>query len=387
MRAVLTGDWHLESGAHLGHADAELGSSRLRDAHRILIGQIAEEECDVLVFLGDLARTARPGPVAYSIAQLAMRKAKAKKVVLIGGNHDASGEARTCVHVVGSQAANSMVLDKPGVYEVEGIQIGALPWTVPHRLFEQAPNNPRKMHQIVAQKLLDVARGMGAQLDPERPALMVGHWLIAGEKLASGADVMGLREPILNVDDLEGSGPWDAIIFGHNHVHQQVGDHTWSCGPPLRGGFGEEQIETGYMTVEWGEGDPQVKFVETNDRKLLTITLDVPRLITEGVSAIPTTDVKGAVIRLRGACTEQESRRLNADDRRLIKAVISGLISRGASKVIGPQLKIERERRVRSELSAETDPMTALDRYLDTNEVEDALRPEVKKHAQRIMTR
>lgn len=36
MRAVFSGDWHLESGANLGHPDADLGSTRMADARKIL---------------------------------------------------------------------------------------------------------------------------------------------------------------------------------------------------------------------------------------------------------------------------------------------------------------------------------------------------------------
>jgi DNA repair exonuclease SbcCD nuclease subunit len=253
MKAVLFGDLHLESGTHLGHADIELGNTRIADAKRIL-GKISEVDADVMLFLGDVAQGPKPGPVAYAVAREAMKASPAHSTILLHGNHDHAGERYTCLDELAEGVTGDLVkvMTMPELLQLpNGLQVGCLPWAPPNRLFAEAPHDPRGISRLVAEKLIDIARGMGAKLDPDRPSILIGHWLIAGEALASGMSVMETREPLPQAQDLEASGPWDAIVFGHNHRPQQIGPKTWSCGPPMRGGFGEEDIETGFMTIEW----------------------------------------------------------------------------------------------------------------------------------------
>lgn len=250
IRAATFCDLHLEAGGSMGYADPELGNTRMADARRIL-GKISECECDVLLFLGDLARGPRPGPVAYAIAREALRNSPAKRIVLLHGNHDHGGEAYSCLDVLAEGLPNAEVVTTPKLLDIEGIQIGCLPWAPPNRLFDKAPHDPRKMSRLVAERLVDIARGLGQQLDPERPSLLVLHWLIAGQKLAGGLSVMETREPLVQAADLEASASWDLVLGAHNHLRQQVADHTYCIGPPMRGGFGEQDAPCGFAVASW----------------------------------------------------------------------------------------------------------------------------------------
>jgi exonuclease SbcC len=357
----------------LGHADPELGSTRLADARRIL-ERVCAEECDVFIFLGDLAKNARPGPTAYSIAREALAESRADRFIMVHGNHDHAPGRFSCLDVLSRTLPKAHVYRKPGVLDLGIVQLGVLPWTPISGLFEKAPHEPKRLSQLAAEALCDVARGLGSQLDPDRPAILVGHWLIAGEELASGVSVMETQEPIPLAGELEASGPWDAVIFGHNHQHQQVADHTWSCGPPMRGGFGEETVLTGYMRAEADATTRKVKVkhVPVNDRPMLTI---------DPLDGVPSRSFKGAIVRLKAEVSEAEAERVNA----VAPSLIAELEARGAHKVIGPQLTVKRDRRVRSDLTSEVDPATALDSYLEANGVEEALRPAVREEAHRIM--
>ena len=250
MRVLLTADWHLEAGQSLGHVDTELGSTRLADARRILT-KISEVECDVLLFLGDLARGPRPGPVAYSIAAEAFSRSPAHEIILLQGNHDFGGERYSCLDVLADGLPNARVVTAPELLDLHGVQIGCLPWTPPNKLFDKAPHRPQRISRLVAERLVDIARGLGQQLDPARPSLLILHWLIAGQKLAGGLSVMETREPLVQAADLEASGSWDLVLAGHNHRRQKVSDNSWAVGPPMRGGFGEEGAPCGFGVVSW----------------------------------------------------------------------------------------------------------------------------------------
>lgn len=250
VTAMCVGDVHLEAGGSLGFADPELGNTRLADARRILT-KIMETPCDVLLFLGDLARGPRPGPVAYSIATEAFSRSPAKRIVLLQGNHDFGGEKYSCLHVLADSLPNAEVVTTPKLLDIEGLQVGCLPWTPPNRLFDKAPHQPRRMSRLVAERLVDIARGLSQELDPLRPSILIAHWLIAGEKLLSGLDVMETREPLIPAADLEASTEFSLVAGGHNHRRQTLSERIVCVGPPMRGGWGEEDAETGAAVVEW----------------------------------------------------------------------------------------------------------------------------------------
>lgn len=398
MKVIVTGDWHLESGQHLGDADPEVGNTRLRDAERVLTA-ICQEPCDVLVFLGDLARTATPGPTAYAIARRALESAVADHIVMLVGNHDFTGEKATCVDVVGG-GTRAIVCSEPRLIDVptdkvenlellgsatSGIQIGVVPWTPPSRLFAAAPHDPRAMNTLAGDALTQVALGLSAGLDG-RPSLLVGHWLLAGGALQQGADVIQAREPLLSATALEAQG-WDAIAFGHNHRHQLVGENSWHVGPPMRGGFGEESIETGYMLFEWEEEwearppSPKATFVPVHDRPIWTLDVD-PELPDAWSPAAPA-DPAGSIVRVRLSCTEEELAWLQADN--ALEHVVAQLREAGAVKVVGPQITVDRaERARRSDMTVDTDPFAALGVYLDQNDP--ANRDLVEREARRIMS-
>jgi exonuclease SbcC len=382
----------LESGSHLGVPDPDVGSSRLADARRVL-GEIVAEPADVLIFMGDLGRTATPRPTAYSIAQRALREAKASTRILIRGNHDYTGERASCLHVVAEGVPGAQVFDSPALIEVDELQIGVIPWASPSRMFSQAPHNPRALHREVSEALINVAYGLGKRLDPERPALLVGHWMVAGSELPTGGSVLETNEPLISALDLEATGSWDAIAFGHNHQAGKLSDRTWSVGPPLRTGFGEADAPTGYLVVEWDLGEPYVRHVPTKDRQLVNVALDGAKALETGENSgrlvledYGFVGVKDAIVRIRIDCDEEEARALNADGQRILRALVERLRKDGAAKIIGPSMNVRKVRRSRSDLTVETDPLTALDGYLDGQQVDERLRPRVKKEAKGVMS-
>src|SRR4029077_15305234 len=144
------------------------------------------------------------------------------------------------------------------------------------------------------------------------------------------------------------SGPWTAILAGHNHLHQQLGDHTWHVGAPLRTSWGESRYEPGYMVFDDGASAGAASwmtFHPTEDMRLVRLDLNGDNPWVFG-------DVRGALVRVRVSCSEERANEL-AHSGELLK-LREELMSNGAAKVIGPQLDVQRERRARSDLHTET---------------------------------
>jgi DNA repair exonuclease SbcCD nuclease subunit len=375
MKVIVTGDWHLEAGAHLGDADPEWGSSRLADAARIL-GSICAQEADLLIFLGDLARTAAPGPMAYRVAQEALAKFSGP-IVLLHGNHDHGNTRESALHVVADGLEEAHVVDRPELIMRAGLQIGCLPWAVPGRLFQAAPHNPKAMNRLVGERLVDICKGMSTKLDGNHPNLLIAHWLFSGGTVGE-LSVAEVGEPLLNVGEIDLD--WQVVLGGHNHVRQQLAENVWHVGPPLRGSFGEEQHEVGYAIVEYSGAKPTVAFHDTDDRQLVSIDLDVAAWLGGALTALP--DVAGAIVRVKYTCTEEQAQAMAAGPAR---ALVEELRQRGAAKVVGPNVRVIREREARSDLTLETDPMEALDTWMEQQGVEESLREGARERAMEVM--
>jgi hypothetical protein len=270
-------------------------------------------------------------------------------------------------------------------------------------MFEKAPNDPRELALLVGDTLVDVAQGLAAELDPAIPSLLVGHWMAEGP-LWRMPDVMRGAEPVVDVERLEAQG-WDCVLFGHNHVHQQLGPKSWSIGPPMRASFAEAENSTGFLELEWATESGwgvSVKHVPVEDRPLITFDVPVARALAQPGEAFDLADlaletrqdpflkdvyplkVRDAIVRVRYTCGPEEAKAMAAGP---AQRVVDVVYAAGAFKVIGPDVTVLREERVaRSDLDAEVDPVDALLSWLDENGVPENRWDAVVAEARRIMS-
>ena len=379
-RVVIFGDPHLDSGYNLGDPDEAWGNSRLLDA-RAVLAHICSTPCDLLVFLGDLAANPAPGPAALSVMQEALSQSPANAIALVMGNHDHNGLARSCLDVVAAGLPqDTHVFHHAELVTLAGVQVGALPWAPPQRFFADADSTTAG-NQRVADALEDLSRGLAMQLNPDLPSLLGVHWFLTGSQMASGAAVMSHNDPLLSVAEVEASGPWGLVVGGHNHKAQQVGERSWVCGSPMRDSFGEEDLDPGFLVVDFDADGVRVERKVTPDRPLRTIRLEPEPLIAGDDPDLSAVD--GAVVRLVGQSTEAQARKLVAADTnaRLIDACVMA----GAVKIVGPRWDVKRERRARSDLSVDSNPKTALAWWLYDQDLAPSLRDAVLDEAHRIM--
>lgn len=334
----------------------------------------------MLVFLGDVCVGAAPNPVALSVMQEALASSPAQAIALIMGNHDHGGWARSCLDVISAGLPQQThVFHTAELVTLNGLQIGALPWTTPATLYPSAPTRAAA-NQLVADALEHLARGLAASLNPERPSLLGAHWMLSGSEMANG-DLMPEREPLLSVQDLEASGPWGAIVAGHNHKGQQLSHRTWVCGALTRDNFGEEHITPGYLIVDYDGPNTSVRRVATDDRPLRTVHLDADEVLAGGPLTLP--DVTGAAVRLKGTRTAEQERDMIARD--TDAAVIDAVVMAGAARVVAPDWDTDRPRRARSDLTVDAGPTDVLSTWLTQQQINGDLRGRVLAAAPLLM--
>jgi DNA repair exonuclease SbcCD nuclease subunit len=386
MKLFVISDLHIDAGQNV------YGESRVADAEKILEAACTSEEAkaaDVLLFLGDLARTASPEPPAYRVAQKAFGHFSDRPSFFLLGNHDhLAGSAERNLDVVAA-AVGATVIDKPKVVQLDEVGLAFVPWVPPINLFGKSGGSAQSMHVEVAERLHQVARGLQAQLDASKPRILCTHWLIAGEKLASGQSVITANEPLLDAGELEAVG-WDLVLAGHNHIHQQISPKVWSVGPPMRGGFGEANVPVGYMTVTLGGGPTTVTHHPSADRALLTFDLDPARSIAAESAQLTdlqaTVDpsmaaIAGAIVRIRYVCRPDQQQQMA----HLTAVLGQALLEKGAHRVLAPQVTVDRVRKARERLEVDVDPQAALSRYLEVQGIDGALALATKREAASIV--
>ena len=387
MKLLHFADLHL-GVENYGRTDAATGlSSRLGDFLRRLdetVDVAIAERVDAVLFAGDAFKTRDPNPtVQRAFAERIRRLSQAAiPTVLLIGNHDLPS--------VMSRATSIDIYDALAVEHVrvcrtiEGftlptasgpLQIVALPWITRSALLareEYRADSADELGRRVIERVTAALEAEVAELDPDLPAVLLGHLSLGGATFGSEQSIMLGQDLILNRGDLQ-PGAFDYIALGHIHKHQQVGPGT----PPTvysgsleRIDFGEEREEKGFVIVEIGPGGRGTRQVRWTFRPVAARPFITLRLTAGGDDPLEDLrraiarrgDLGGAVVRAFIGLTPEAFARLRLSEvRRLLGAAGAAFVGQ-----ITPE--VERHARVRLPLAAgeEMDPARMLERWLET---------------------
>ena len=387
MRLLHFADLHLGI-ENYGRTDPATGlSSRLGDfLQRFdeVITAAIDERVDAVIFAGDAFKTRDPNPtVQRAFAERIRRLSRAAiPTVLLIGNHDLPG--------VLSRATSVDIYDALGVDHVRvcrriesftldttsgPLQVVTLPWITRSAILtreEYRADSADELDNRLKARMVEALAGEVADLDPDLPAILMGHLSLGGATFGSEQSIMLGQDLVLNRSDLHPEA-FDYIALGHIHKHQQVGPGT----PPViysgsleRVDFGEEREEKGYVMVEIAPGPRGARSTDWTFRRVaarpfitlrLTATGDDPlEEVRAAIAARPGLD--GAVVRAVIKLTHDNADRLRLGDvRRLLGET-------GAAFLGSITTEVERPSRVRLPLAAgeEADPLQMLRRWLET---------------------
>src|SRR6266851_5619419 len=223
-----------------------------------------ESGVDLAVFAGDIYKTRDPTPTHQREFAKRIHRLTASgiKVVLVVGNHDipmSAGRATSvdifrALEVPGVTVARTLATH---VIETRAgpVQIVAFPWAVRSLVLAQPEY---KNHTIAElnQTMIDLTRGKlrkeAEALDPDLPAIVVGHAHLFGAKIGSERLLTMGSDPMYDLATFDVPGV-DFVALGHIHKHQALSyanPKVVYAGSIDRVDFGEQNEDKGWVYVE-----------------------------------------------------------------------------------------------------------------------------------------
>jgi DNA repair protein SbcD/Mre11 len=403
LRIAHLADTHIGM-ENYGRINPETGlNQRLHDflgsLDQAIDGAIAAR-VDLVVFAGDIYKTRDPTPTHQrEFAQRIQRLASAGiKTVMVAGNHDipmSAGRA-TSVDIFRALDVPSVTVARTlGTHVVNTnagpVQVLAFPWTVRSMVLAQTEYKNCTIAEL-NQAMIDLTRArlqeQAAALDPDLPAIVVGHAHLFGARIGAERLLTMGSDPMYEVQTFD-LPSIDFVALGHIHKHQVL--HY--ANPPVvyagsidRVDFGEQDEAKGWVYVEIpAKGQAIWDFRPVSARPFLTIearvesdnaTEDVVRAIARHADRLD-----NAVVRLRIDIPPERAGELREDDFRLHL--------KGAYYV-APIERTSRQR-PRSRWGADgaaiqqAGPLEALALYLEHQKVDASRRETLLRYARALM--
>ena len=401
IRVLHLADLHI-GVENYGRIDAATGlNGRVMDFLRRLDGVIAyamEHEVDLAIFAGDAYKNRDPNSTyRREFARRIKRLADAGiPVVLLVGNHDLPAQERraSSVEIFRTlDVPNVTVASRDHLYRLEtrrgqAIQVATVPYPIRQRLLAHEEYKDRtiaELDRLVQELVADNIRALAAQVDPQVPAVLTGHFSVSEAKFGSERTVM-LGRDVVVLKSVLADPIWDYVALGHIHRHQELnrGEHPpiVYCGSLERIDFGEEKEAKGFVVAEVRRGRADWSFHRVPARPFVTIRADVrdeADPLASLLAAIEAQDLSEAVVRLLvQARAEQEGQVRDSDVRRALD---------GAYYVAGVSIEVERDYRQRlgGDSFEELSPAQLLGRYLESKGVPSERMAVLLDHAEEIM--
>lgn len=382
-----------------GKIDPETGiSSRVLDFLRRLneIVEYAEaNDADIAVFAGDAFKTSVPNPTYQrEFARRIKRLARQCPVVLLVGNHDvpAITQRASSLEIFHTLEVDNVIVGRADkIYRLETkrgpVQVATVPYPVRQRLLGEMVTrgiNLGEVDALLRQQVDLLIRQLAEQLDPDVPAVLVGHFGVQGARLGSEQNIM-LGRDIAVLRGTLADPAWDYVALGHVHSFQ---DLNLGYHPPVvysgsieRVDFGEEGEPKGFCWVNLARGQTTYQFVELDARPFVTIRVDVRGLAdpTQAVvNEIARHNIDGAVVRVIIIASPENEPLIRDRD-------IDTALDR-AAYVAAVLHEIDRQerRRLGTDHPEELTPLELLERYLITKGVAPERIAVLKDYAERL---
>ncbi len=252
------------------------------------------------------------------------------------------------------------------------LQIITLPWLNQATLLTRQQTEGKtlnEIHQILLQKLEPILEAEIRRLNPEIPAILVGHLMadranLGAERFLAVGKGFNIPVAFLNRSEL------DYVALGHVHRHQNLNP---SNDPPIiypgsieRVDFSEEKEAKGYVLINLRKGHANWEFVPLPARAFRTIKIDVSDADepeTAILNEIAQVSITDTVVRLIYKIRPEQTELI--DQRALRKALKAAHQASIQAELVS---QLSRPRLPELGIGQSLDPMNALDTYLTNRE-------------------
>ncbi|HEY89676.1 MAG TPA: exonuclease SbcCD subunit D, partial [Thermoflexia bacterium] len=293
LRILHFADLHIGM-ENYGRLDPETGlNQRVADFLARLdqvVDYAIEHEADLVLFAGDAFRSRDPNPTHQREFARRLRRLSelAIPTVLLVGNHDipVMSQRASSVDIFTALAVPHItVVREPQLLRLETahgpVQIGALPYPVRQRLLtrEQFRRlSQDELDQAVTEVVTGLIRELTAQLEPDFPAILTGHFSVESAHWGSERAIMVGRDVTVPLSALMDPA-WDYVALGHIHQHQNLNPEN---NPPVvyagsleRVDFSEEGQPKGFCWVEVRSEATSWRYIQSPARHFQTVRVDV----------------------------------------------------------------------------------------------------------------
>ncbi|SMQ82295.1 Exodeoxyribonuclease I subunit D [Synechococcus sp. 7002] len=373
------------SGFSHGRVNPETGlNSRLEDFEQTLglcIDRAIADPVDLVIFAGDAFPDATPAPYIHEAFAGQFRRLVAHNIpaVLVVGNHDqySQGNGGASLNIYRTLAVPGFIVgDHLRTHTLElpkgPLQIITLPWLNQATLLTRQQTEGKtlnEIHQILLQKLEPILEAEIRRLNPEIPAILVGHLMadranLGAERFLAVGKGFNIPVAFLNRSEL------DYVALGHVHRHQNLNP---SNDPPIiypgsieRVDFSEEKEAKGYVLINLRKGQADWEFVPLPARAFRTIKIDVSDADepeTAILNEIAQVSITNTVVRLIYKIRPEQTELI--DQRALRKALKAAHQASIQAELVS---QLSRPRLPELGIGQSLDPMNALDTYLTNRE-------------------
>lgn len=380
IKIVHFSDLHFGSGERYGSINPESGLSRRFEDFILALDKpvnfAIENNVDLVIFTGDTYKHASVEPIYQKEFAKRIKKLSLHEIptILLVGNHDLlyKNDGSDALDIYSALAVDYVtVFNKIELKNIETksgtAQVIALPHITKSRLLtkdEYRSLSSDKQDKLLVQKVKEILMSKLEQINPLKPAILIGHGTIETAQFGSEQD-LSIGKVLSYPLDLFRSHVLDYVGFGHIHRHQVLQKEKpliLYAGSLERVDFGEEGEDKGFIYLELEKGKVKYEFKSTHPREFITIFCDLT------LSNNPQSDLEneimhkkksGAIIRVRYKIQEDK---FNFIEHKKLKDLLSDCFAH----VLQPEI-VHKERSYRiAELdpSLITNPIGALDKYL-----------------------
>lgn len=384
-----------------GKTDPATGlNSRLVDFRNSLnaaIDEALKRDVHLVIFAGDAYKTRDPNQTHQREFASCIRRFVERQipVVLVAGNHDVpNAKARANAvdiyrtlpleHVHVFSSPDIRVIDT----KVGRVQVAAVPFMSKSSLLTREEYKGKTIEETTNLTVLrygEHIRELAGKVDPEIPAILVGHFWVKNAQVGAKTHYLNVDEPEVPVAYVANSA-FDYVALGHVHKFQNM--HKKGNPPVVYSGsidridFSERDDEKGFVFVRLERGKADYEFVPVQTRQFVQIDVKIGREsdpTSKVIKEIAKRHTEGAIVKVTIEVPLEKAPMIRDQDVR--KALQDAFLVVGVSKVV-----TRNERAQRAKLLHEAvDPLKALEMYLLAKNVKTDRKDELLRYAEALV--